>query len=111
MAAFETMVRFLESLGVFNYLAFVLLITILYYSFEYILRNIKALEKRQTHRMILAVVLSVAVTALMYVIFFPVAGSVGMVVAGIVFISAVFFLLAATGMRLGGMDIPSLFRK
>ena len=111
MAAFETMVRFLESLDVFTYLAYLLLVIVLYYFFEYVLRNVKMLKERDTHRMVLAAVLSIAITALMYILFYQFAGVFGMFLGGILFVIMVIFVLAAAGFKLGGIDIPSLFRK
>lgn len=112
MAAFESVVRFLESLGVFTYLAHLLLFIILYYGLLYLLvKHVESARLTKGRKDAIAFIASGFITCLTFYYFSSYVTEAGAVIGAAVFLFATLFILAAVGFKLGGIDIPSLFRK
>ena len=112
MGAFESMVRMLESFGIFTYLAHLLLFIMLYYGILYLFDRYTASPRlTKTRKELISFVSAAVLTGVVFIYFSAYATDVGSILGAAVFLIATVFLLMATGLRLGGLDIPSLFRK
>ncbi|MFH0956912.1 MAG: hypothetical protein V1813_03545 [Candidatus Aenigmatarchaeota archaeon] len=107
---FSDMLGFMSAAGVFNYLALFLALIVLYYLFLYLIgKHMKsAFLKKGVRPKVLSVILSMLVTALLYVAFFSVAGGAAMVVIAAIFVIAVVFILFVAIGKLAGIDVPEL---
>jgi hypothetical protein len=110
MAAFSTMVEFLENVGFFTYLAFFLLLILLYYLFEHLLgKHIKRLGDGNFKK-VLAVIFAVVITVLLFFVSAPL-GDAATVISVIIFVLAAFFILLVLLANFAGVDVLSFFQK
>ena len=107
---FSAIVDFMSAAGIFNYLALFLALIVLYYLFLYLVgKHVKSeFLKKGRRPKVIAAVLSVLLTALLYMAFFSVAGSAAAAVVAIVFFIAVLFLILAAIGKLMGIDVTEL---
>jgi hypothetical protein len=107
---FSDMLDFMSAAGIFNYMALLLALIVLYYLFLHLIgKHVKSerLKKGRRPKMISAV-LSVLVTAFLYVAFFSMAGGAAMLVIAVVFVIAVIFLLLTALAKIAGIDVLEL---
>ncbi len=111
MGAFSVMVEYLNNLGVFGYLAYLLLIILLYFLFEYLLKEYVKRLQREDLRKALAAVFSVLVTVLLYFVSAPFAGDAAALITVLLLAFAVITFLVVLVMKLMGVDALSFFQK
>lgn len=107
---FSAIVDFMSATGIWNYLALFLALIVLYYLFLYLIgKHVNSpFLKKGVRPKIIAALLSVLLTALLYIAFFSVAGSAAAAVVAVVFFIAVLFLILAAIGKLMGIDVPEL---
>lgn len=111
MAGFSSVVEFLNNLGAFTYLAFLLIFIVLYYLFEYLMREYTERLKEGNLRKALALIFSGVITVLLFFVMAPLAGEAGALISAIIFALAIFFILIVLVAKLLGIDVLSFFQK
>jgi hypothetical protein len=107
---FSDLVGFMSAAGIFNYLALFLVLVVLYYLFLHLIgKHVKSpFLKKGKRQKYLSAILSVLVTAFLYVAFLPAAGGTAMFLIAFVFVAAFVFILFVLTGKLAGIDIPEL---
>jgi len=111
MGVFSVGVEFLNEHGFFTYLAYFLLALILYYVFEYLLKEHAKRIKNETLRSALSVILSIVIVILLFMVTSPSAGDAAAFISVLILALAVIFFLAVLAMKLVGIDVLSFFQK
>lgn len=104
------MIGFMSAAGIFNYLALFLVFVVLYYLFLHMAgKYVKSERLKKGNRpKYISAILSVLVTALLYIAFLPAAGGAAMLVVAVIFVTAVVFILVVAMGKLAGIDVPEL---
>jgi hypothetical protein len=110
LAAFSDMVGLLDSLGIFNYLALLLVFLVLYFTFGHLLGK-RERPRKKIHRDLISFVLAILITFLIYWFALPFAGAGASYVLVAVFAVAVIFLILAVIGKMAGIDLPELLGK
>ena len=107
---FSDMLGFMSATGAFNYMALLLALIVLYYLFLHLIGKYVKSERLKKGRRpkVLSAVLSVLVTAFLYVAFFSMAGGAAMLLIAAIFVIAVLFLLLVGAGKLAGIDVLEL---
>lgn len=108
MGPFGSFVDFLNQYGVFTYLAYFLLLILLYYTFKYVLGKHAQRLQKAAYRQALAAVLALIVTVLLYFLLASFAGTAAAYLAAAVFIIVALFLIVVLVARMAGVDILPL---
>jgi amino acid transporter len=103
-------IEFLEAIGFFTFLAYLLVFIVLFYLFkEGLERGVKRIKSTEKRRWI-AGIASILVTALLYLLLAPFASVAASYVAVAIFVLLFIFIVVAAAAKIMGIDILGLIR-
>ena len=111
MGIFSMMIDYLNGLGVFGYLAYFLLLIMLFYLIDYIFEKHVRRLKNEMRRKALAMLISFFLVILMFLTTMPLTGDAAAFIAVFILAIALIFFLIAMIMKLMGTDVLSFFQK
>jgi hypothetical protein len=107
---FSDMLDLMSAAGVFNYMALLLALIVLYYLFLHLIGKYVKSERLKKGRRpkVISAMLSALLTAFLYIAFFSAAGGAAMLLIAAIFVIAVVFLLITAGGKIAGIDVLEL---